>query len=100
MHHVFLTSALIGGEWSAWRHSRFTPVGKTPKYLLDTRLSGHQRTFLVLTGLEIRPVSRLSAGKQLYRLHNPGSCERCELEINILPLSGIESRRTAGSHSQ
>jgi hypothetical protein len=23
--HIFLTSALVGGEWSASRHGRFTP---------------------------------------------------------------------------
>jgi hypothetical protein len=28
-HHTFLTSALDGGEWSATRHSRFTPRGKS-----------------------------------------------------------------------
>jgi hypothetical protein len=28
--HVFLTSALIGGEWSASRPGRFTPREKAP----------------------------------------------------------------------
>jgi hypothetical protein len=23
--HVFLTSALVGGEWTAWRRGRFNP---------------------------------------------------------------------------
>jgi hypothetical protein len=27
--HVFLTSALVGGEWSASRPSRFTPGERT-----------------------------------------------------------------------
>jgi hypothetical protein len=28
--HVFLTSALVGGEWSASRSCRFTPGERTP----------------------------------------------------------------------
>jgi hypothetical protein len=28
--HIFLTSALVGGEWSASRHCRFTPGEKAP----------------------------------------------------------------------
>jgi hypothetical protein len=28
--HIFLTSALAGGEWSALRPSRFTPEEKSP----------------------------------------------------------------------
>jgi hypothetical protein len=28
--HVFLTSALVGGEWSASRHGRFTSGERTP----------------------------------------------------------------------
>jgi hypothetical protein len=35
--HVFLTSALVGGEWSASRPGRFTP-GKGARYPLDRRL--------------------------------------------------------------
>jgi hypothetical protein len=33
--HIFLTSAIAGGEWSASRPCRFTP-----RYPLDTRLGG------------------------------------------------------------
>jgi hypothetical protein len=39
--HVFLTSALVGGEWSDSRPGRFTP-GKSPRYPLDRRLGGPQ----------------------------------------------------------
>jgi hypothetical protein len=28
--HIFLTSALVGGEWSASRPGRFTPGERTP----------------------------------------------------------------------
>jgi hypothetical protein len=36
--HIFLTSALVGCEWSASRSSRFTSQGKSPRYPLDRRL--------------------------------------------------------------
>jgi hypothetical protein len=39
--HIFLTSALDGGEWSASLPGRFTP-GKEPRYPLDRRLGGPQ----------------------------------------------------------
>jgi hypothetical protein len=40
--HIFLTSAVAGGEWSASRPGRFTPRGKSPQYPLDRRLGGPQ----------------------------------------------------------
>jgi hypothetical protein len=40
--HVFLTSALVGGEWSASRPCLFTPQGRIPRYLLDRKLGGPQ----------------------------------------------------------
>jgi hypothetical protein len=42
--HVFLTSALVGGEWSASRSGRFAP-GKSPLYPLDRRLGGSTNRF-------------------------------------------------------
>jgi hypothetical protein len=39
--HIFLTSALVGGEWSASRPGRFTP-GKEPQYPSDRRLGEPQ----------------------------------------------------------
>jgi hypothetical protein len=43
--HIFLTSALLGGEWSTSRPGRFTPRGKSPLYPLDRRLGGpHSRS--------------------------------------------------------
>jgi hypothetical protein len=38
--HIFLTSALAGGEWSASRSCCFTSRGKSPRYPLDNRLDG------------------------------------------------------------
>jgi hypothetical protein len=40
--YVFLTSALVGGEWSASRPGCFTPRRKSPQYPLNKRLSGPQ----------------------------------------------------------
>jgi hypothetical protein len=37
-----MTSALVGGECSSSRPSRFTPGGKGPQYPLDRRLGGRQ----------------------------------------------------------
>jgi hypothetical protein len=42
--HVLVTSALVGGKWSASRPGRFTPHprGKYRRYPLDRRLGGSQ----------------------------------------------------------
>jgi hypothetical protein len=39
---VFLTSALVRGEWSVSRPGRFNPRGKISRYLLNRRLGGPQ----------------------------------------------------------
>jgi hypothetical protein len=74
--HIFLTSALVGGEWSASRPSCFTPEESAP----STHLIGglvipraglnnvRKRKFLTLQGLELRPLSRLTRSQSLYRL--------------------------------
>jgi hypothetical protein len=41
--HIFLISALVGGEWSVLRTGLFTPREKSPCYSLDRRLSGRQK---------------------------------------------------------
>jgi hypothetical protein len=64
--HIFLTSALIGGEWLALRPGRFTPRGKSPQYPLHRRLGGQQsrsgrrgeEKILYPTGTQIRPLGR------------------------------------------
>jgi hypothetical protein len=64
--HIFLTSALVRGEWSTSRPGRFTPGEKAP----GTHWIGgwvglraglddlEKRTFLTLPGLELRPLGR------------------------------------------
>jgi hypothetical protein len=70
--HIFLTSALVGGEWSASRPGRFTPGGKVtgthwiggwvdPIAGLDVV---EKRKLLTLPGLEPRSFGR-PAGIQL-----------------------------------
>jgi hypothetical protein len=59
--HIFLTSALVGGEWSASRPGRFTPGERAPG---THRIGGwvgprtglddmEKRKFLTLPGLEL-----------------------------------------------
>jgi hypothetical protein len=38
--YIFLTTALVGGEWSASLPGRFTPEERAPRYGLDKRLDG------------------------------------------------------------
>jgi hypothetical protein len=59
--HIFLTSALGGGEWSASRHCRFSPGERAPGTPLREGWVGpraglddvEKRKFLTLTGLEL-----------------------------------------------
>jgi hypothetical protein len=75
--HVFLTSALIGDEWSALRPGRFTPLGT--HWIggwvgARTGLDGVEtRKILLLPGLEFRPLGRLARSHPLCRLRYPGS---------------------------
>jgi hypothetical protein len=80
--HVFLTSALVGGEWSASRPGRVT-FGERA---FDThRIGGwmgprtgmadvEKRKFLTLPSLELRILRRSARSQSLYRLSCPGSC--------------------------
>jgi hypothetical protein len=79
--HIFLTSALFGGEWSASRLCRFTPGERAPgthwiggwvnpRAGLDNVV---KRKFLILPGLELRPLGRPARSQSLYRLRYPGS---------------------------
>jgi hypothetical protein len=82
--HVFLTSALFGGEWSALRPGRFTPEERAP----GTHWIGgwvdpsaglddvEKRKFLTLPGLELQQLCRPARIQSLYQLRYPGSSER------------------------
>jgi hypothetical protein len=64
--HIFLTSALVGGEWSTSRLGRFTPGERAPGThwiggWVDPRAGLddlEMRKFLTLQGLELRPLGR------------------------------------------
>jgi hypothetical protein len=79
--HVFLTSALVGVEWSASRPGSFTPGERAPGThwiggCVDPRAGLddlEKREFLTLLGLELRPLSRSARSQSLYRLRYPGS---------------------------
>jgi hypothetical protein len=72
--HVFLTSALDGGEWSASRPGRFTPGEKTPGnhwtgVWVGPRASlddVEKRTFFTLPGLELRLLGSPVRSQSLY----------------------------------
>jgi hypothetical protein len=64
--HIFLFSALVGGEWSASRPGRFIPGERAPGShwiggWVDHRASlddVEKRKFLPPLGLELRPLGR------------------------------------------
>jgi hypothetical protein len=70
--HIFLTSVLAGGEWSASSPSRFTHGEKAPgtQWIggwVDPRagLDNVKRTFLTLLRLELRPLGRTAHSQSL-----------------------------------
>jgi hypothetical protein len=73
--HVFLTSELVRGEWSASRPSRFVPGERAPRYPLNNRLGGPRSRYgrdqevKILDSTWTRTPIPLS----LYRVHYPGS---------------------------
>jgi hypothetical protein len=63
--HIYLTSALAGGEWSASRPCRFTAGERAPVThwiggWVDRLDDVEKRKFLTLQGLEFRPFCRLA----------------------------------------
>jgi hypothetical protein len=79
--HIFLTSTLVGGEWSASRPGLFTPEERTPGThwiggWVDPRIGlddMEEREFLTLQGLDLRPLGQSARSQSLYRLRYPGS---------------------------
>jgi hypothetical protein len=77
--HMFLTSALVGGEWSAQRIGRFTlgeitPVTHWIGGWLDPRAGLddlEKRKSLSLPGPQLRPLGRPACSQSLYRLSYP-----------------------------
>jgi hypothetical protein len=79
--HVFLTSALVVGKWSASLPDRFTPGETAPHTYwivgwVDPRAGLHYMEkwkFLSPPGLELRPLDPPARSQSLYRLRYPGS---------------------------
>jgi hypothetical protein len=77
--HLFLASALAGGEWSASRPGRFTPGTHWIGSWVGPRAGladVEKRKFLTLPGheLRLRPLlGRPARSQSLYRLSYPGS---------------------------
>jgi hypothetical protein len=79
--HIFLTSVLTGGEWSASCPGCFTPEEEAPGIhwiggWVDPRAdldNVENRKFLTLPELELRPLGRPARSQSLCRLRHPGS---------------------------
>jgi hypothetical protein len=75
--HVFLTSVLVGGDWSASRLGGFTPGKRAPGThwigaWVDPRTGLDnlgKRKILLVPGQELRPLHRPARNQSLYRLH-------------------------------
>jgi hypothetical protein len=82
--HIFLISALDGGEWSASHPAPFTPreTASGTHWIggwMDLRAGlddVEKRKFLTLPGLELRPLGRPAHSQSLYRLPYPDSCAK------------------------
>jgi hypothetical protein len=84
--HIFLISALVGGEWSASRPCRFTPGERAPGTHWIAGEVGpragledvEKRKFFTLPELELRPLGHPASSQSLYRLRYPGSGQEKE----------------------
>jgi hypothetical protein len=90
--HVFLTSAIVGDEWSDSRPGRFTSMGNVPRTHWIGGWIGpgaglhdvEKRKFLTLPGLELRPLGRPARSQSLYRLRLSGSLDFHRESLNLL----------------
>jgi hypothetical protein len=77
--HIFLTTALAGGEWSASRPHRFIPGERAPGTHwiggpVDARASSddvEKKKVFTLPGLELRSLGHPAPSQSLYRLSYP-----------------------------
>jgi hypothetical protein len=89
---VFLTSAIVGGEWSASRPCRFISGERAPGIhwvggwvspiadLDDMK----KLKFFPPPGLELRPPGRPARSQSLYRVRSPGSQAKYGSSITFL----------------
>jgi hypothetical protein len=86
---TFLTSALVGGEWSASRPCRFIPGERAPSTHWIGGWVGpraglddlEKRKFLTLRELELRPLGHPACSQSLYQLSYPGSQSMASMDI-------------------
>jgi hypothetical protein len=98
--HIFLTSALVGSEWSASRPGRFTFWERAPGTHWIGRWMGprnslddvEKRKFLTLPGLELRSFSSPARSQSLYRLRYNGP-------VSEVPVSNIALRNSCNISS-
>jgi hypothetical protein len=98
VYTFFLTSALVGGERSALRPGQFTSGTHWIGGWVDPRAGlddVEKRKFLILPGLELRPLGRSARTQSLYRLRYPGLW----MEEYAKQVAGSRQRnRTTRSH--
>jgi hypothetical protein len=72
--HVFLTSALVGGEWPASRPGHLTPGTHWIGGWVDSRAGlddVEKRKFMTVPGLKLRHLCCPARSHSLYRLRYP-----------------------------
>jgi hypothetical protein len=90
--HIFFTSALAGGEWSASRPCRFIPGTHWVGDWVDPRAGlddVEMRKFLTLPGLELLPLARPASSQSQYRLSHPSSLVNKSRIINRFKRASI-----------
>jgi hypothetical protein len=109
----FLTSALVGGEWSVSRPGRFTHGERAPgTYWIGGWVNPRaglddveKRKFIALPGLELRPLGRPARSQSLYWLRYPGSLhlfiiytvsERLQIKRVILQWDALKPNKILG----
>jgi hypothetical protein len=94
--HVFLTSAVVWGEWSASRPGRLSPRCPFDRLGLD---DVERRKFLTLQWLELRPLGRPARSQSLYRPSYPGFLllgRFCNHQLGPVMLSALTSPPSGG----
>jgi hypothetical protein len=98
--HVFLSLALVTGEWSASRPGRFTPGESAPgTYWIGGWVGPRagledveKRKFLTVPGLELLLLGGPARSQSLYRLPYPGFFSFCAVVRKILKIMYLSKK--------
>jgi hypothetical protein len=87
--HIFLASALVGGEWPVSHPGRFTPGTHWIGGWVDPRAGlddVEKRILLTVPGLELRPLGRPARSQSQYRLRYPtrNGCETLNYKFDTI----------------